>query len=63
MQDRNNRIIYGSVFTDLIRPPVSVAVNSVAMGAGGLGFEIQAGQIDTVSPSLRRFFVAVLPKQ
>ena len=34
-----------------------------AISAGGLGFESQAGQSDTVPPPLRRFFGAVLPRR
>ena len=52
----------------------SVAVQRIAIGAGGLAFNSRAGQIDhsvgqsglvksNGSPPLRRFFGAVLPRR
>ena len=38
-------------------------LSAQAIGAEGLLFPSRAGQIGTMSPPLRRFFVAVLPRR
>ena len=43
--------------------PLAQLLSANVIGAGGLGFDFQADQIDTVSPPLRRFFGAVLSRR
>ena len=47
--------------------PVGAEVSNIAIGAGGRGFNSQAGQtgysVTGNSPRLRRFFGAVLPRR
>ena len=42
---------------------LSAVVEDIAIGAGGLGFDSPAGQVDAVLPLLRRFFGAALPRR
>ena len=43
--------------------PLAQLLSAHAIGAGGLGFDSWAGQIGTMSPPLRRFIGAVLPRR
>ena len=50
----------------MVHRPVIAVVKDIAIGAGGLGFDSQAGQIGhsvaNILPSLLRFFGAVLSR-